>query len=127
MSPPEVNRQTRFSFLQLCEDRQFRAMTDTQSTPADGAAKEDPEARFFRSLIAVLKENREVLPRLPEIMECQIVNENQAPTLIERRKLEKSRYQSCNYYYYYHYDYYYYRYRYCTATATATTTTTTSS
>lgn len=82
-----------------------RAMTDTQSTPADGAAKENPEVRFLRSFIAVFKDNRDVLPSLPEIIECLMTNEEQASNLIERRRLEENRFQSCKYSYYYTFYY----------------------
>ena len=69
-------------------------MTDTQSTPAEEAAKDDKQARFLRSLITVFKDNRDVLPSLPEMFECLVANEGNVPNLTEATIVEEYRYAS---------------------------------
>lgn len=60
------------------------AMTDTQSGPQEpAAANDDPQARFFKSLITVFKDNRDVLPSLPEMMEQCLENKPRNPNLAE--------------------------------------------
>ena len=73
-------------------------MTDTQSRHEDaalpgGPQNADAEARFLKSLIAVYKDNRDVLPRLPELMEQCLNKEPLNPELAaESRPKEENRY-----------------------------------
>ena len=54
-------------------------MADTQSQlPRNSAGTERTQIGFLRSLISVFKDNREVLPDLPEMIECLIANEGDA-------------------------------------------------
>ena len=73
-------------------------MTDTQSGPQDPASPDEPrnvdtEALFLKSLSAVFKEHRNVLPRLPELMEQWFKTEPLNPDLAESRPKEESRYE----------------------------------
>ena len=71
-------------------------MTDTQSGPEDPASPDEPrcvdtEALFLKSLSAVFKEYRNVLPRLPELIEQSVNTEPLNPDLVESRPKEESR------------------------------------
>lgn len=73
-------------------------MTDTESGLQDPAASSGPlsadaEARFIKSLIPVLKDNRDVLSRLPELMEQCLNNEPLNSDLAESRPKEENRYK----------------------------------
>jgi len=71
-------------------------MTDTQSGLQDPAASSGPhsvdaEARFLKSLSIVLKDNRDVLSRLPELIE-QFLNKEPVNPDLARLK-EENRYK----------------------------------
>lgn len=73
-------------------------MTETESGLQDPAASSGPqnanaEARFFKSLIPVLKDNRDVLSRLPELMEQCLNKEPLNSDLAESRLKEENRYK----------------------------------
>ena len=73
-------------------------MTDTRSGSQDPASPNEPrsvdtEALFLKSLSAVFKEYRNVLPRLPELMEQCVNTEPLNPDLAESRPKEESRYE----------------------------------
>ena len=70
---------------------------DTQSECKEDVAMENPVARFLMSLIAVCKENRDVLKSLPEMIESLIASEEHLPNLIEVHQFEEYRYQSSFY------------------------------
>lgn len=68
------------------------AMTDTQSGPREPeTANDDHQARFLKSLIAVCKDNRDVLPGLPEMMERCLERLN--PKMAEAQHAEENRYE----------------------------------
>lgn len=74
-------------------------MTDPQSGPQDPASPDgsrsvDAEDRFLKSLIPVLKDNRDVLVRLPELMEQCLSKEPLNPELAESRLKEENRYKN---------------------------------
>lgn len=65
-----------------------------QSGPQDPASPGvDTEALFLKSLIAVFKDHRNVLPRLPELMEQCLNKEPLNRDLAESRPKEESRYK----------------------------------
>ena len=67
-------------------------MTDTQGSQCtDDTAKENAQDRLLRSLISVLKDNREVLPSLPEMIECLIANDGDATSMAGTQASESSR------------------------------------
>ncbi|XP_020631754.1 DNA ligase 1-like isoform X1 [Orbicella faveolata] len=67
-------------------------MPDTQSGPQDPASPGvDTEALFLKSLIAVFKDHRNVLARLPELMEQCLKTEPLNPDLAESRSKGESR------------------------------------
>ena len=73
-------------------------MTDTQSGLQDPAASSGPhsvdaEARFLKSLSLVLKDNRDVLSRLPELIEQFLNKEPVNLDLAEARLTEENRYK----------------------------------
>ena len=66
-------------------------MTDTQSEYQEPeTANEDPQARFLKSLIIVFKDNRDILTRLPEMMERCLDKEPVIPNLAETGNEEES-------------------------------------
>ena len=65
---------------------------DTQAECKEDVAMEDPAARFFLSLIAVCKENRDVLKSLPEMIESLIASEGYLPNWIKVHQFEEYRY-----------------------------------
>lgn len=70
-------------------------MTDTQSKPHDPESRSvDAEARFLKSLSAVFKDNRNVLTRLPELMEQCLNKEPLNPNLVESRHEDENRYRN---------------------------------
>ena len=74
-------------------------MTDTQSRPQDPGSPDKPqsvdtETRFLKSLITLYKEYRNVLPRLPELMQQCLTNEPLDPELAESRLQNENRYKN---------------------------------
>ena len=73
-------------------------MTDRQSEPQDPASPDEPrsvdtETLFLKTLSAVFKDYRDVLPRLPELTEQCLKNEPLDPGLAESRLKNKNRYK----------------------------------
>ena len=69
-------------------------MTDRQSEPQDDEPRSvDTETRFLKTLSAVFKDYRDVLPRLPELTEQCLKNEPLDPGLAESRLKNKNRYK----------------------------------
>ena len=67
-------------------------MTDTQgSQTAAGTAEENAQDRFLQSLMNVFKDNREVLPSLPEMIERLIANDRDATSMPTTQTSESSR------------------------------------
>ncbi|KAJ7381797.1 hypothetical protein OS493_038951, partial [Desmophyllum pertusum] len=67
-------------------------MTDTQSGPWEPEpATDDRQARFLKSLIKVLTDNRDVLSSLPEMMEQCLGKEAKNPSLTETENVEDNR------------------------------------
>lgn len=67
-------------------------MADAQSTSSEDVTMQVPHIEFFKTLINVFKENRELLSNLPEVMECLV--DNGPAKLIEVHRFEEYRYEN---------------------------------
>lgn len=70
---------------------EIRAMADEQSMFAEDVTMAVPHIQFFKTIIELCKENRELLPRLPEAIEC--ILENGSAKLIQIYQFEEYRYE----------------------------------
>lgn len=67
-------------------------MADAQSTSSEDVTMQVPHIEFFKTLINVFKENRELLSNLPEVMEGLL--DNGPAKLIEVHQFEEYRYEN---------------------------------
>lgn len=67
-------------------------MADTQSSTSEDVTMQVPHIEFFKTLINVFKENRELLSNLPEVMEFLL--DNGPAKLIEAHQFEEYRYEN---------------------------------
>lgn len=67
-------------------------MADTQSSSSEDVTMQVPHIEFFKTLINVFKENRELLSNLPEVMECLV--DNGPAKLVEVHQFEEYRYEN---------------------------------
>lgn len=67
-------------------------MADTQSSSSEDVTMQVPHIEFFKTLINVFKENRELLSNLPEVMECLL--DNSPAKLVEVHQFEEYRYEN---------------------------------
>lgn len=72
-------------------------MADAQSTSMGDPANENSQVRFLRSLITVFKDNRDLLPSLPEIFDSLLMaNEEYILKKTASEVCEEKRYLTCN-------------------------------
>lgn len=67
-------------------------MADAHSTFSEDVTMQVPHIQFFKTIIDVFKENRELLSNLPEVMELLL--ENGSAKLIEVYSFEEYRYKN---------------------------------
>lgn len=67
-------------------------MADAHSTFAEDVTMQVPHIQFFKTIIDIFKENRELLSNLPEVMELLL--ENGSAKLIEVHNFEEYRYKN---------------------------------
>ena len=70
---------------------EIRAMADEQSMVAEDVIMQVPHIQFFKTIINACKENRELLPSLPEAIECLL--ESGSAKLIQVYQFEEYRYE----------------------------------
>ena len=72
-------------------------MADGQSTSIDDPANENPQVRFLKNLTTVFKDNRDLLPSLPEIFDSLLVaNEEYILNKTASEVREENRYLTGN-------------------------------
>lgn len=70
---------------------EIRAMADEHSMVAEDVTMQVPHIQFFKTIINACKENRELLPSLPEALECLL--ESGSAKLIQIDQFEEYRYE----------------------------------
>ena len=70
---------------------EIRAMADEQSMVAEDVIMQVPHIQFFKTIINACRENRELLPSLPEAIECLL--ESGSAKLIQVYQFEEYRYE----------------------------------